>query len=120
PPQLASRAADFALILGLVGASAQGVLIPTRGFVQQVWVHLGAKHGVGQLHLPHFLAIQIYDIYDRHNLASFELSRDVAATYFCLSDLRIKMYAPLGPGTEPRTSNKFSSVSTLTTFKFFA
>src|SRR5713101_337019 len=33
---------------------------------------------------------------------------------------RMKIYAPLGPGTEPRTNNKFSSLSTFTTFKFLA
>src|SRR6516164_661840 len=34
--------------------------------------------------------------------------------------LWMKMYVPLGPGTEPRTNSRFSSVSTLITFKFFA
>src|SRR5450755_3765533 len=40
--------------------------------------------------------------------------------YLAFLTLRIKMYVPLGPGTEPLTSRRFSSLSTFTTFKFFA
>src|SRR5258705_7605465 len=71
PPELAARAADFALVLGLVRARAQTAQIPARSFVQQVWIHLRAKHRVGELHLPDLLAIQIDYIHDRHNLDSF-------------------------------------------------
>src|SRR5437773_7204296 len=46
--------------------------------------------------------------------------RCVAPPYFAFLALRMKMYVPLGPGTDPRTSSRFSSVSTFTTFKFFA
>src|SRR5271156_4375904 len=42
-----------------------------------------------------------------------------SSRYFAFLALRIKMYAPVGPGTAPRTSIKFSSVSILITFKFF-
>src|SRR5882762_6023653 len=109
PPELAARAADFALVLGLVRARAQTAEIPARSFMQQVRIHLRAKYRVGELHLPDLLAIQIDYIHDRHN------------RYFAFLAVfarRIKMYAPLGPGTEPRTSSRFSSVSTFTTFKF--
>jgi hypothetical protein len=34
--------------------------------VQQVRIHLGAKHGVGEVHLPDLFATQIYNIDDRH------------------------------------------------------
>src|SRR4029077_13366018 len=109
PPELAARAADFALVLGLVRARAQTAQIPARSFVQQMRIHLRGKYRVGELHLPDLLTIQIDYIHDRHN------------RYFAFLAVfarRIKMYAPLGPGTEPRTSSRFSSVSTLTTFKF--
>src|SRR4029077_5038425 len=71
PPQLAARAAHFALVLGLVGARAHAAQIPPRSFMQQVWVDLGAEYRLGQLHLPDLLAIQIDYIHDRHNLDSF-------------------------------------------------
>ncbi len=70
PPQLAPRAAHFALVLGLVGARADFALIPARRFVQQVRIYLRAKNRVGKLHLAHFLAIQIDYVNDRHNFAS--------------------------------------------------
>src|ERR1700682_4682621 len=70
PPELAARAADFALVLGLVRARAQPAQIPARSFVQQVGIHLRAKHRVGELHLPDLLAIQIDYIHDRHNFPS--------------------------------------------------
>src|SRR5271166_2294036 len=40
--------------------------------------------------------------------------------YFLTRALRMKMYCPRGPGTEPRTNSRFSSLSTLMTFKFRA
>src|SRR5213078_313377 len=90
--------------------------IPPRSFVQQVLIHLRAKDRFRQFHLADLLAIQIDDVHYRHDLSSFFKSQ----TYFALFVLRMKMYCPLGPGTEPRTSSRFSSVSTFTTFKFLA
>src|SRR6266478_2579733 len=110
PPELAARAADFAFVLGLVRARAQTAQIPARSFVQQVRIHFRAKHCVGELHLPDLLAIQIDDVHDRHNFPYF--------AFLAVLARRIKMYAPLGPGTEPRTNSRFSSLSTFTTFKF--
>src|SRR6266851_3055389 len=115
-PELAARAAHFALVLGLVRAATQPAQVPSRSFVQQVLVDLGAENRVRQLHLTDFLAIQIDYVDDRHNLFSFSN----LLTYFAFLALRMKMYVPLGPGTDPRTSSRFSSVSTFTTFKFFA
>src|SRR6267154_6771370 len=65
------RAADFALVFGLVRARAQSAQIPARSFVQQMRIHLRAKYRVGKLHLTDLLAIQIDYIHDRHNLDSF-------------------------------------------------
>src|SRR5229473_793648 len=117
-PELAARAADFALVLGLVRAAAQSAQVPPRSFVQQVLIDLRAKDRVRQIHLTDFLAIQVDYVDDRHNLFSFSVQN--LFTYFAFLALRIKMYVPLGPGTDPRTSSRFSSVSTFTTFKFFA
>src|SRR6266849_4199484 len=70
-PELAARAAHFALVLGLVRTSAQPAQVPPRSFVQQVLVDLRAKNRVRQLHLTDFLAIQVHYVDDRHNLFSF-------------------------------------------------
>src|SRR2546428_4576465 len=67
-PELAARAAHFALFLDLVRASAQSAEIPPRSFMQQVLIDLRAKDRVRQLHLTDFLAIQIDYVDDRHNL----------------------------------------------------
>ncbi len=99
-------------------ARAQSAQVPARSFVQQVLIHLCAKDRVRQFHLADLLAIQIEHIYDRHDLFSFSVQN--LLIYFALLALRMKMYVPLGPGTDPRTSSRFSSVSTFTTFKFFA
>src|SRR5229473_1988931 len=72
-PELAARAAHFALVLGLVRAAAQSAQVPPRSFVQQVLVDLRAKNRVRQLHLTDFLAIQIDYVDDRHNLFSFSV-----------------------------------------------
>src|SRR4029077_15543931 len=85
PPELAPRAADFTLVLGLMRARAQTAQIPARSFMQQVRIHLGAKYGVGELHLPDLLAIQIDYIHDRHNLVSFSSDRS-----FCSFLLRCR------------------------------
>src|SRR2546430_12304388 len=42
-PEFAARAADFALVLGLVRAAPQPAQVPSRSFVQQVLVDLRAK-----------------------------------------------------------------------------
>src|SRR6267378_1586779 len=117
-PELAARAAHFALFLHLVRASAQSSQIPPRSFVQQVLIHLRAEDRVRQFDLADFLATQIDYIDDRHNFFSFSIQNVV--TYFAFFALRMKIYVPLGPGTDPRTSNRFSSVSIFTTFRFFA
>src|SRR5712664_1684212 len=117
-PKFAARAADFALFLDLVRTPAQSAQVPSRSFMQQVLVDLRAKDRVRQLHLTDFLAIQIDYVDDRHNLFSFSVQNFL--TYFAFLALRMKMYVPLGPGTDPRTSSRFSSVSTFTTFKFLA
>src|SRR6266481_2989563 len=117
-PELAACAADFALFLDLVRAPAQSAQVPPRSFMQQVLIDLRAKDRVRQLHLTNLLAIQIDYVHYRHNLFSFSV-QDLL-TYFAFLALRMKMYVPLGPGTDPRTSSRFSSVSTFTTFKFFA
>src|SRR6266481_9843300 len=117
-PELAARAAHFALFLDFVRAPAQSPQIPPRSFVQQVLIHLCAKDCVRQLDLADFLAIQIDYIHDRHNLFSFSIQN--VRTYFAFFALRMKMYVPLGPGTDPRTSSRFSSVSTFPTFRFWA
>src|SRR6267143_3237175 len=117
-PELAARAAHFALFLDLVRAPAQSPQIPPRGFVQQVLIHLRAKDRVRQFDLADFLATQIDYIDDRHELCSFSIQNVTA--YFAFLALRMKIYVPLGPGTDPRTSSRFSSVSIFTTFKFFA
>src|SRR6267378_6584364 len=126
-PELAARAADFALFLDLVRAPAQSPQIPPRSFVQQVLIHLRAKDRVRQFDLADLLATQIDYVHDRHNLFSFFTLSEAKCrsalnvlTYFAFFALRMKMYVPLGPGTDPRTSSRFSSVSTFTTFKFFA
>src|SRR5579883_2402701 len=67
PPELAARAADFALILGLVRARAEAGEIPARSFVQQILVNLRAENGIRQLERADFLATQIYHIHHRHN-----------------------------------------------------
>src|SRR2546428_8662729 len=69
-PELAARAADFALVLGLVGTAAQPAQVPPRSFMQQVLIDLRAKDRVRQLHLTDFLAIQIDYVDDRPNLVS--------------------------------------------------
>src|SRR6266478_4273700 len=117
-PELAACAAHFALLLDLVRAPAQSAQVPPRSFMQQVLIDLRAKDCVRQLHLTDLLAIQIDYVHYRHNLFSFSV-QDLL-TYFAFLALRMKMYVPLGPGTDPRTSSRFSSVSTFTTFKFFA
>src|SRR6267143_1662994 len=117
-PELAARAADFAFFLDLVRAPAQPPQIPPRSFVQQVLIHLRAKDRVRQLDLADLLATQIDYINDRHELCSFSIQNVTA--YFAFLALRMKIYVPLGPGTDPRTSSRFSSVSIFTTFKFFA
>src|SRR6266446_9984887 len=126
-PELAARAAHFALFLDLVRAPAQSPQIPPRGFVQQVLIHLRAKDRVRQFDLADLLATQIDYVHDRHNLFSFFTLSEAKCrsalnvlTYFAFFALRMKMYVPLGPGTDPRTSSRFSSVSTFTTFKFLA
>src|SRR6202158_2647039 len=117
-PELAARATDFALFLDLVRAPAQSAQVPPRSLVQQVLIDLRAKDRVRQFHLTDFLAIQVNYVDDRHNLFSFSVQN--LLTYFAFLALRMKMYVPLGPGTDPRTSSRFSSVSTFTTFKFLA
>src|SRR6202040_1457000 len=42
-PQLAARATDFTLVLGLVRTSAQPAQIPARSLMQKVLIHLDAK-----------------------------------------------------------------------------
>src|SRR5579863_7641492 len=74
PPKFASRAAHFALVLGLVGARAQAAQIPPRSLMQKVRIHLRAKHGIRQFHLADLLAIQINNIDDRHNFVSFSIT----------------------------------------------
>src|SRR5580658_2940505 len=84
PPQLAPRAAYFALVFRLVGARANLALIPARRFVQQVRIHLRAKNRVGELHFAHFLATQIDYVHDRHNFFSFfKLKKSAALTSSC-------------------------------------
>src|SRR5882672_5687476 len=70
-PELAARAAHFALFLDLVRAPAQSPQIPPRSFVQQVLIHLCAKDRVRQFDLADFLATQIDYVHDGHNLFSF-------------------------------------------------
>src|SRR5262249_16826794 len=84
-------------------------------------IDLGSEYGIGQFDFADFLSVQIDYIHDWHNFDSFSNSRNLGGSaYFALCDLRMKMYCPLGPGTDPRTSSRFSSVSTLITFKFLA
>src|SRR5256885_12906277 len=88
-------------------------------------IDLRAKYRVRQLDFADFLSVQIDYIHDWHNLVSlsvFRSSRFVPSLpcYLALRAFLIKMYCPAGPGTDPRTSSRFSSVSTLITFKFFA
>src|SRR6267378_715220 len=54
-PELAARAADFALFLDLVRAPAQSAQVPPRSLVQQVLVDLRAKNRVRQFHLTDLL-----------------------------------------------------------------
>jgi hypothetical protein len=75
-PKLATGTADFAASLGLVRAGALTSKIPAHRFMQEVRVHLRRKNRVGQFHLPHFLAFQIYHIYDRHRQLPFGLVFD--------------------------------------------
>ncbi len=86
--------------------------------MQQVLIHLRAKDRVRQFDLADLLATQIDYVHDRHNLFSFSIQN--VRTYFAFFALRMKIYVPLGPGTDPRTNSRFSSVSTFTTFKFLA
>src|ERR1700687_1565757 len=114
PPKFAACAADLALVLGLVSAGALAVQIPSRRFMQQIAIHLRAKDRVRQFELADLLALQIHYVDYRHNSLPYNFG------YFALRALRIKMYEPCGPGTEPRTSSRFSSVSTCTTLRFLA
>src|SRR5579862_5304754 len=95
PPQLATGAADFALVFRLVGAGANFALIPARRFVQQVRIHLRAKNRVGELHFAHFLATQIDYVHNRHDFLSFFNSSN--ATNFTLNTLlpRLLLFAHL-------------------------
>src|SRR5271165_7379807 len=70
-PELASRAADFALVLGLVRARTRFAAIPARSFVQKMRIDLHAEDRVRQLQRTDFLAFQIKNIHDRHNFSSF-------------------------------------------------
>src|SRR5882724_9969522 len=95
-PELAARAADFALVLGLVRARTQPAQIPPRSFVQQVLVDFRAKDRVRQLHLTDLLAIQIDYVDDRHNLFSLFLETRPGSTgtplllrFSCLADKNI-------------------------------
>src|SRR5713226_9744972 len=100
-PELAARAADFALVLGLVRAAAQSAQVPPRSFMQQVLIDLRAKDRVRQLHLTDFLAIQVDYVDDRHNLFSFFTWAKRTAPYFAFFALRMKMYVPLDRGADP-------------------
>src|SRR5258708_18325706 len=74
-PELAARAAHFALFLDLVRTSAQPAQVPPRSFVQQALVDLRAKNRVRQFHLPDLLAIQVDYAHDPADLFSlFTLS----------------------------------------------
>src|SRR5260370_41311838 len=119
-PEFAACAAAFALVLGLVRAAAEPAQVPPRSFMQQVLIDLSAKDRVRQLHLTDFLAIQVHYVDDRHNLFSFFTWAKRTAPSFAFFPFRMTISTPLGPGTDPRTSSRFSSVSTFTTFKFFA
>src|SRR5207253_8297457 len=87
-------------LFGLVCARPQPSQVPPRGFVQEVRVHLRAKNRFREFHLADFLAIQIDDVHHRHISCP---SRDLKTVYFALLALRMKMYRPLGPGTDPFT-----------------
>src|SRR4029077_3146731 len=65
-PQLASRAADFALVLRFVRPGALSRQVVPHRLVQQVRIHLRREHVFCQLHLPHLLAFQILYVNDRH------------------------------------------------------
>src|SRR6266849_8971453 len=100
-PELAARAADFALVLGLVRAAAQPAQMPPRGFVQQVLIDLRAKDRVRQFHLPDFLAIQVHYVDDRHNLFSFSLETRSGRTgtplllrFSCFADKNVRSAWP--------------------------
>src|SRR5207237_8555434 len=130
------RAADFALFFYFVRSPAQPAQIPPRSFVQQVRVHLRAKDRFREFYLADFLAIQIDDVHDRHvSCPSLALTlrryhncpppqaapaKPYFAAFTAFLALRIKMYCPLGPGTEPLTNSRLSSSSTFTPFHFFA
>ena len=70
-PELAASAGYFALFLDLVRAPAEPVQVPAGSFVQQMRIHLRAKHRVRKLNLADFLSVQIDYIHDWHNLVSF-------------------------------------------------
>ena len=56
----------LALGFALIGTGALYSLIPTHGFVQQVWIYPGAKHRVGKVHLADVFAFKIFDVYNCH------------------------------------------------------
>src|SRR5260370_40211425 len=98
-PKLAARAADFALVLGLVRAAVQPAQVPPRSFMQQVLIDLRAKDRVRQLHLTDLLAFQIDYVDDRHNLFSFfTLSeakcRSALLRFSCLADENVRSPLP--------------------------
>src|SRR5882672_1240272 len=120
-PQFSARPGHFAATLGLVRPRALRRLIPAHRFVEQVWVHLRPKHRVGQVHLTDVLAFEILDVHYRHcRRVLYYVTTTLLLRYFDFRAFRMRIYVPTGPGTEPYTRSKFSSVSTFTTRRFFA
>src|SRR6185437_6511085 len=68
PPELLARTAYFALVLRLMRSSALARHIVPHRLVQQVRVHPGREHVVGQLHRADLLACQVFHVHNGHGL----------------------------------------------------
>src|ERR1700719_3256372 len=67
-PELFARAADLALILGLVRTRAPPRQIMPHCFVQQILVYFGAEYIVGKIDLANLFAFEIFNVRYWHGL----------------------------------------------------
>jgi hypothetical protein len=119
PPQFAARAGNFAAALGLVRSGALSGQIPAHRSCSRYWIHRSAaKPASASSTWPTFLPSRF-----RTSTTAMS-SRPLPAN--CSADRRAYLrawpcdqeIASPRPGTAPRTSKRFSSLSTLTTRRF--
>src|SRR4030095_6339228 len=116
---LLAAAADEGAVLGLVGATAFRRVLPHDRFPHEVGLDRAREHGVAQVDRPDLLVLAIHYI-ECHGyfLPFFGFSACGFGSGFRATARRITTTPSGAPGTAPRNTSRWFSMSTLTTRRF--